>query len=202
MWIKLGILLTGFFYAGFLPHTLRKTLRHTEIDLNKWTISYLSNKRIYGRVYLRGYKWMMFAMAVSCLVFFRLLVEFYDLHARENLLNYADYTAIFLISLAFLPHNMQPISFRHLGRSLQRILHNIMALLVFITLPALIITFHIAILTELPVLAISGMVIVAAMVLITIWSVIANGLNGVSELIFINGISIWGIVVTVFTVLG
>ncbi len=201
MWIKLGILLTGFFYAGFLPHTLRKTLRHTEIDLSKWTISYLSNKRIYGRVYLSGYKWMMFAMAVSCLVFFRLLVEFYELHAHENLLNYADYTALFLVSLAFLPHNMQPISFKHLGRSLQRILHNLMALLVFIMLPIFITTFHIAILNELPVLAISGLVIVAAIVLGTIWSVIFNGLNGVSELIFINGISIWGIVVTVFTVL-
>ncbi len=77
-----------------------------------------------------------------------------------------------------------------------------MALLVFITLPTLIITFHIAILAELPFLAISGLIIIAAVVLGTIWSVIFNGLNGVSELIFINGISIWGIVVTVFTVLG
>lgn len=201
MWIKLGILLTGFFYAGFLPNTLRKTIKHTEIDLNKRTISYLSNKRIYGRVYLKGYKRIMFAMAVSSLVFFRLLIEFYDLHAREDLLSYADYTAIFLVSLAFLPHNMQPISFKHLGKSLQRVLHNLMAFLAFIMLPIFIITFHIAILTELPVLAIRGLVIVAVVVLLTLWSVIVNGLNGVSELLFINGISIWCIVVTVFTIL-
>lgn len=140
-------------------------------------------------------------MALSSLLFFRLLVEFYDLHAREDLLNYADYAAIFLVSLAFLPHNMQPISFKNLGKSLQRILHNLMALLVFIMLPALIITFHIAILEELPVLGVSGLVIVAGVVLVTLWSVIKNGLNGVSELLFINGISIWCIVVTVFTVM-
>lgn len=201
MWLKLGLLLSGFFFAGLLPYSLRQALKHVTIDLNMRTLSYLSNKRLYGTESLKAYKWMLFGMALSTLIFFRLLIEYYDLHSFENLLSYADYVALFLICLAFIPHNIQPISIHHLKKSFQRILHNMLAFLVFILLPMLIITFQLKLLPDSPLLGISGLIIICSVVLLTLWAIIVHGLNGISELILINGISIWSLYVTVITFL-
>jgi len=201
MWLKLGILVTGFCYAGLLPYSLRKTLSHTKIDLKSRTLSYLSNKHLYGRKYLMGYKWMLFAMSLLTLVFFRLLIDYYELHTNEALLSYIDYSFIFLLVLSFLPHNMQAASLKHLGRYMVRLLHNLMAVLVFLSLPALIITFQIALLDEMRLLAIIGLVLISVVVLTTLGSIVFYGVNGVTELLFINGISVWCLVVTAITLL-
>lgn len=201
MWLKLGLLLSGFFFAGLLPYSIRQALKHVKIDLNSRTLSYLSNKRLYGNDSLRAYKWMLFGMAFSTLIFFRLLIEFYDLHSFENLLSYADYLAIFLICLAFIPHNIQPISIHHLKKSLQRILHNMLSLLVFILLPMLIITFQLKLLHDAPFLGVTGLIIICSVVILTLWTIILHGPNGISELILINGISIWSLFLTVITFL-
>ena len=45
IWIKLGILIIGFIYAGFIPLTLRKVLRRLAFNLREETLSFLSDKR-------------------------------------------------------------------------------------------------------------------------------------------------------------
>lgn len=43
-YIKLGILVIGFIQAGLLSYFVQKALRHISLDLDKQTLSFLSNK--------------------------------------------------------------------------------------------------------------------------------------------------------------
>jgi hypothetical protein len=201
IWIKLGILLTGFLFAGLLPYSVKKALRHIDFDLNRQTLSFLSNRKLYGKQYQRGYSRLLFASAILIYAFFWLLSKFYDLGEYEKLMRYIDYSFAFLTLLAFVPHNIKPYSIHNFGYSLQRLTHNFLAICVFLALPGLIIVFQYQILPEIRFLGISGMAIILFVILSTLWSVIANGVNGVTEIIFINGISVWSIYVTVITFL-
>ncbi|NLA49356.1 MAG: hypothetical protein GX876_07830, partial [Bacteroidales bacterium] len=48
-------------------------------------------------------------------------------------------------------------------------------------------------------LGITGLVIIGLVLLTVLISVIRNGINGASEILFINGISIWSLFVTIVT---
>lgn len=80
-------------------------------------------------------------------------------------------------------------------------MHNILAVLVFITLPSLIITFQSTLLPEVMFLGISGMVIIGLTIIAVALSILKNGITGATELLFINGISLWTIFVTIVTFL-
>lgn len=84
---------------------------------------------------------------------------------------------------------------------MQRILHNVLAVVVFLTLPGLIITFQVIILSQFAFLGISGLLIIIITLVSMLLSILKNGLNGVTELLFINGIGIWIILATIFTFL-
>jgi hypothetical protein len=201
MWIKLGILLTGFAYAGLLPYFIQKAAKHVHLDMNVQTLSFLSNKKLYGEKYKKAYKHLLFITAILNYFFFWLLSEFYYLGAYEQYWRYVDYSFAFLTLLAFVPHNINPYSFKHLKESVQRFIHNFLAGLVFLVIPALIIQFQLVVLHEMYVQGVIGIFIVSITILLTIWSIIANGLNGVSEMIFIIGVSVWSIFTTVITML-
>lgn len=199
LWIKLGIMLTGFLYAGLLPYTLRKALHHIEIDLKHVTLSFLSNRELYGDRYLRAYKRLLFATAILNYSFFWMLSLYYDLGEYENFMRYLDYCFAVMTLLAFVPHNIQPLSFERLGKTFQRLLHNLLAILVFVMIPLLIFTFQVAIFPDNLVLAVGGMAIIGITITLTVWFIIIHYLNGIAELVFITGVSIWSIFVTLIT---
>jgi len=199
MLIKLGILLVGFTYAGVLPFAVKRSVQHINFDLKKYTLSFLSNKSLYGKNYVRGYKQLLFATAVLNYLFFWLLSLFYDLGENERFIRQIDYSFAVLALLAFVPHNIYPFKRDNLKTNLQRIVHNLLAVVVFLSLPTLVILFQTAILPELWFLGISGLVIIGGTIVVTGISVIKNGVNGVTEMLFINGVSIWSIYVTVNT---
>lgn len=199
IWIKPGILLIGFTYAGLLPYTIKKNIQHIDFDLHKYTLSFLSNKNLYGKTYVKVYKRLLFASAVLNYTFFWLLSEYYDLGENERLMQQMDYSFAFLAFLAFVPHNMYPYSRKFFASNIQRIIHNLLAIIVFITLPVLIIMFQAAILSELHFIGLTGLIIIMGVIVIVLFSVIRNGINGVAEILFINGISIWSIFITLAT---
>ena len=199
IWIKLGILLIGFIYAGLLPYTVKKNIQHIDFDLNKYTLSFLSNKNLFGKTYVKGYKRLLFATAILNYLFFWLLSEFYDLGENKRFMQQIDYSFAFLALLAFVPHNIYPYSRKNLASSIQRMLHNLLAIVVFITLSTLIIFFQVAILPDLHFIGLTGLIIIIAIILIVLFSIIRNGVNGVAEILFINGISIWSIFITIIT---
>ena len=199
MLIKLGILLVGFTYAGVLPFAVKRSVQHINFDLKKYTLSFLSNKSLYGKNYVRGYKQLLFATAVLNYLFFWLLSLFYDLGENGRFMRQIDYSFAVLALLAFVPHNIYPFKRDNLKTNLQRIVHNLLAVVVFLSLPTLVILFQAAILPELWFLGISGLVIIGGTIVVTGISVIKNGVNGVTEMLFINGVSIWSIYVTVNT---
>lgn len=198
---KLGILLIGFTQAGLLPHFVQKALKHVNLDLNNQTLSFLSNKDLYGDRLLKGYKRLLFTTAILTYGFFWFLTEFYDLEHYDKLIKYIDLGFASLALLAFVPHNIKPYSLKSLAPSLQRILHNLLSVVVFLSLPALIITFQVAIYPEAKFMVISGMIIIGLTVFSVVLSIFKNGINGATELLFINGISLWTIFVTIVTFL-
>lgn len=196
---KLGILLIGFTQASLLPYAIKKALRHVKLDLEKYTLSFLSNKSLYGDKLVKGYKWLLITTALLTYAFFWLLTEYYDLGEYDKLMQYIDLGFASLALLAFVPHNIKPYSLRSLAPSLQRVLHNLLAIVVFLSLPALIITFQAIIIPKTTFLGISGMVIIGITVLAVVLSILKNGVNGATELLFINGIGLWTIFVTIVT---
>lgn len=201
MWIKLGILLIGFVHASLLPYFIRKALTHVDLDLEKETLSFLSNKQLYGDNFVKGYKWLLFTTAILTYVYFWLLTEFYDLGEYQKLMQYIDIGFASLAALAFVPHNLSPYSFKKLKLSLQRLIHNLLAVVVFISLPMLIIIFQAVVLPENKILGIAGMVLIGVTVLSVFLFILKNGINGITELLFISGISLWTIVITIITFL-
>lgn len=199
--IKLGILLIGFVNAGLLPYSIRKALEHVNLDIKNQTLSFFSNKSLYSTRIVKGYKWLLFATAILTYTFFWLLTKYYDLGEFEKLLQYIDLGFASLVLLAFVPHNLQPYSLKRLTPSLQRLMHNLLAVVVFLSLPLLIMTFQAAILPERQFLGISGMVIIGITILFVVFSILKNGINGATEVLFINGVSLWTIYVTIITFL-
>jgi hypothetical protein len=199
MLIKLGILLVGFFYAGLLPFAVIKTLQHLDFDLEEYTLSFLSNQILYDQKYVRGYKRLLFTMAILNYLFFWLLSKFYDLGENELYMQQVTYSFAVLTLLAFIPHNGFPYSLKHPSRSLERLLHNILGIVVFIAISTLIIIFQIAILHDIFFFGVSGLVFIVFVILITAISLVKNGINGITQLLFINGVSIWTIYVTIIT---
>lgn len=199
MLIKLGILLVGFTYAGVLPYAVKRSIQHIDFDLKKYTLSFLSNKNLYGKNYVRGYKQLLFATAILNYLFFWLLSLFYDLGENERYMRQIDYSFAVLALLAFVPHNIYPFRWENLKTNLQRIIHNLLAVIVFLSLPTLVILFQTTIFPDLWFLGISGLLIIGGTIVVTGVSVIKNGVNGITEMLFINGISIWSIFVTIMT---
>lgn len=196
---KLGILLIGFAQAGLLPYAIRKALNHVEINLEKYTLSFLSNKSLYGEKLVKGYKWMLLTTALLTYAFFWMLTDYYDLSTYNRLIKYINLGFASLALLAFVPHNIEPYSLKSLAPSLQRFLYNILAAVVFLSLPALIITFQALIIPKFQFLGISGMVIIGITTLTVFLSIVKNGVNGATELLFINGVGFWTIFVTIVT---
>ncbi|HOI86860.1 MAG TPA: hypothetical protein PLV51_03265 [Lentimicrobium sp.] len=199
--IKLGILLIGFIYAGLLPYMVKRTIAHVRFDLVRQTLSFLSNRDLYGQKYVKGYKRLLFATACLTYIYFWLLSEFYDLGDNEVLMQQIDISFAILTLLAFVPHNINPYSLGNLKASVLRILHNILAVMLFLMLPALIIMFQFSVLPQMYFLGISGLIGIGAVMVVTIVSVLMNGINGVTEILFIEGISLWSLYITILTLL-
>ena len=199
IWIKLGILIIGFIYSGVLPFTVKRTLRQISFNLKEQTLSFLSNKSLYGKRFTRGYKRLLFITALLHFAFFWLLSKYYDLGDNETYMQYTTYSFALLTLLAFVPHNIHPYSFKKLSTTIQRLLHNLLGVVVFLTLPTLIIVFQAAIMESQLFLGISGLVIISCTVLVTIGSLIKTGISGITEILFINGISIWSIFTSLLT---
>lgn len=201
-WTKFGILLIGYITVGLLPDAVKKSLQHVDINISEQTLSFLSNKSLYGKEFERGYTLLLFTMAILLYAFFWLLTKYYNLGKHARLMRIITYTFASLALLAFVPHNIQPYSWHSLAPSLQRFLHNVLAVVVFLSVPTLIITFQVAILKKLPFIGITGICILGLVILIMAYLLVSNGLNGIAEIFFIDGISVWIIFVSVATVLG
>jgi hypothetical protein len=202
-WIKIGIIIIGALYVLILPYAVYKTIVRLGFDIRKYTLSYLSNSSLYDKKTVEGYTFLLLATAVLHYAFFWLLIRYYDLGEHRQILTWLDYSALFLTLLACIHHNMLPLSFKTLRKTLLRIGHNIFAVVVFLALPTLIIVFQSLIIDTHPVLGIVGFVIIGLTVLLTIASVIREkAINGIVEIIFILGISLWTIFITLATFFG
>lgn len=198
-WIKIGIIIIGSIYALLIPHVVYKTVINQNLDLHEYTLSFLSNKDLFSKKTAQGYTWLLLITALLHYIFFWLLTQYYLLGDEERLLSYINDSAVFLTMLACVRHNMLPYSFKTLRATLLRLGHNILAVVVFLTLPTLIITFQLLIVDSYKFIGIGGLIIAATIVILTLISIIKQGINGITELIFIFGISIWSIFITICT---
>jgi hypothetical protein len=144
---------------------------------------------------------MLFITAILTYIFFWLMTWFYNLGAYEKLMRNIDICFASITLLAFLPHNLRPVSLKSLAPSLQRILHNLLAVVVFIALPLLIISFQVTLMPYARFAGLSGLVVILVVLVLTLISLFKQGINGATELVLINGISIWTIYITFLTML-
>lgn len=200
MWIKISIIIIGSLYSIILPYIIRKSIDHYQLDIRTYTLSFLSNKTLYSKKCARGYTRLLILTAVLHYAFFWLLTRYYLLGDEERYLSYLDYSFLFLTLLGLLKHNILPYSFKTLRMAIQRMGHNVVAVFVFLAIPALILSFQILVLDNFPILGIGGLIIIGLVILFTLLSIIKQGINGITELIFINGLSIWTIYATLITV--
>ena len=200
-WIKIGIIIIGSAYAVLIPYIIYKAILSTNLDLHEQTLSFLSNKTIFNKKTAKGYTHLLLFTALMHYLFFGLLTEYYFLAEEERLLYYIEYSAIFITILACVRHNMLPYSFKTLRATLLRLGHNILAAVVFLYIPLLIITFQLLILDDHIFIAIGGLIIVVLIIITTLTSIIKQGINGITELVFIFGISVWSIFVALCTFL-
>ncbi|MFA5769659.1 MAG: hypothetical protein WC871_08995, partial [Bacteroidales bacterium] len=61
--------------------------------------------------------------------------------------------------------------------------------------------FQSAIIESMPFLGIAGLILIGGTLVLTAVYIIRQGVNGISEIFFINGISFWTVFVTIYTVL-
>lgn len=200
-WIKLSILIIGFSYAVILPYTIYKVMKSLEFNPRTHTLSYISIKEIYGKKYHTGYTYLLFLAAILNYAFFWLLTEIYDLYEFDDIVKYIDSSCFFLVILSFIPFNLVPYKKENIRYNLKRIFHNIFAAFVFVSLTILIIIFNLILLGRFPLLSIIGFIIIGITMILLFIDVKRNSITGFSELLFIDGLSLWSIFVTVFTVL-
>lgn len=200
-WVKLGILLIGSLFALLLPYVVYKTVNDVRLNLRKYTLSFLSNRELYGEPKAKGYTWLLLITAFLLYLYFALLTDYYLLGAEERLLTYINYSVAGLALLACVRHNMIPYSFKTFRAAIQRLGHNLFAVVVFLSLPGLIITFQSLVIGEYLFLGVGGFIIIGLTIGVTLFSVIKQGINGITEMLFINGLSFWTIFVTLVTFL-
>lgn len=200
-WIKFSLLITGFIYAGILPYTLYKSIKSLEFNPHKQTLSFMSIRDLYGEKYSKGYTKLLFLAAILNYFFFWLLIKIYDLGELEHIITQLDYVATCLIILALVPFNIEPYKKEFFKQNVKRVIHNVFAVFVFLSLAALIILFNIALYEKHKSLSIVGFVIISITAIVLFWSILKNKITGFSELTFINGLCIWSVCVTIFTVL-
>ncbi|MGE5347935.1 MAG: hypothetical protein ACM3NP_01530 [Actinomycetota bacterium] len=154
---------------------------------------------MYDPRYARAYKRLLFAAALLTYLFFWLLSRYYNLGRYEAFMQYIDYSFTLITLLAFIPHNIEPYSLKTPGPTIRRLLHNLLAVFVFLALPTLIILFQIAVMDDYRFLGITGLAIITVSLVIDILSIMRHGINGFTEILFINGISVWTIFTTIAT---
>lgn len=200
-WIKFGLALISYVTVGLLPYAVKKSLQHVQLNLHEQTLSFLSNEQLYGKAFERGYTVLLFTMAILLYAFFWLLTKYYRLGKHDRLMRRITYTFAGLALLAFVPHNVEPYSWQSFGLSLQRLLHNLLAVVVFVSVPVLIASFQLSIIKQLRFVGIAGWAILCLVLAGMLYLLLTNGLNGIAELFFINGISVWIIFVSLASLL-
>lgn len=170
-------------------------------NMSVHSLSFLSNKDLFDKKYVKAYTRLLFTIAILNYFYFWLLSKYYDLGNNEVYMRQTAYCFAFLTLMAFMPHNIHPYSFKYPARTLRRLFHNILGGLIFLMLPALIVIFQVSIIKDMFFLGLSGLIIISGTFLMTAWSLFKTGINGITEMFFINGISIWTIYVTIFTFL-
>ena len=200
-WLKTGILIIGSIYAVLLPYAIYKAVIRLRLNIREYTLSFVSNKDLYGKKTAYNYTAIILLIALLHYIFFWLLSQYYFAGSEGKLLTYLDYSVAGLTLLALFRHNIVPYSLKTLRECVLRFGHNLWAVVVFVSLPALIIVFQSLIVESHKFLGIGGFIIIGLTILAFIVSVIyERKINGVNEIIFISGISVWSIFVMLVTI--
>ncbi len=106
-----------------------------------------------------------------------------------------------LVLLAFAHHNIVPFRLKNLYMNAIRIIHNVLAVIVFISLPVLMVKFDLYLISDRTIPAVLGLALVGLTITGTIVSLIKmKKLTGVTEITFVIGICLWNILSAILVV--
>lgn len=196
------IIIISLLSSIIIPYIIYRKIKSTKFDPEKETLSYLSNKTLFGRKMSEGYTEVLFALAIFTLVFFWLLIKKLNFTADHAIWEWLIIAIFSLILLAFAHHNMVPFKRQNLYLNIIRIIHNLLAAMVFISLPVLMIRFDHYFYQAHEIVSLVGYIVVAITLIATLSAIIImRKMTGIAEMIFIIGISLWNILTGLAVVL-
>lgn len=202
MWKDILIIFVCLLSSVILPLMIYESLKKIRFNPEKETLSFLSNHKLFGKKMSDGYTEVLFVTAVLSFFFFWLLIRKLNFQNDQTIWEWIIISLGSLILLAFARHNTDPFNWRNLYQNIIRTLHNILAVIVFISLPVLIVKFDLFLLADNKITAISGLIITGLTIAGTLFSLFKlRKLTGITEISFISGICLWNIVTALFVVL-
>lgn len=202
MWIDLGIIVITLLSSLMLPYIVYDRIKTISFNPENQTLSYLGNRRLFGKKMSEGYTEVLFVIAILTLGFFWLLIHKFNFTNHNVIWEWLILAVVSIILLALVHHNMQAFSRKNFYLNLIRILHNVVAVLVFISLPVLMYKFDVFLFHTRQVVAVMGYCIISCTIVAVVASVIIKRkMTGVSELVFIAGISAWNLITGIVSLL-
>ena len=201
MWKDILILVICLLSSVILPIMIYESLRKIRFNPEKETLSFLSNHKLFGKKMSEGYTEVLFVTAILTFFFFWLLLKKLDFQSDQSIWEWIIISIGSLILLAFARHNADPFNWHNLYMNIIRTLHNILAVIVFISLPVLIVKFDLFLLKGERIAAITGLVLIGLTIAATLFTLFKmRKLTGITEISFIMGICLWNIATAVFVV--
>lgn len=199
--LKAGLFITSFLYAGLIPWFLKKTIREKQLDCHLNTISFLSNREYFDKITARKYSFHMLLLATFSMLHFWLLAKHYNLGEHDSLISVIGFCYINFLMLALLPHNKRPFELKNIGYNIVRTLHLLASVVTFLSLLATMFVFQYLVIEAHPFLGWSGMLITFGTFAGTLIAMLKRGVNVNSEVVFINGVCMWSIYTTLFSLI-
>jgi len=201
MWLDIFIVVICLLSSLIIPVIITYKIKSIRFNPENETLSFLSNKRLFGKKMSEGYTEVLFVTGILSFAFFWLLVEKLHFVDDQSIWKWMIISIGSLILLAFAHHNIIPYKWKYLYENFIRTLHNILAVVVFIALPVLIVKFDIFLFNERFAASLTGMGVIGITIIATIFTLIKKKkLTGITEITFITGICLWNIITTIFVI--
>nr|NQU89152.1 DUF998 domain-containing protein [Bacteroidota bacterium] len=194
MLINISILSISALSSIIIPFIIYHRVRDIHFDPRKETLSFMSNRSLFGKKMSEGFTEVLFVTGILTFAFFWLMIRKLGFANDHKIWEWLIISTISTILLAFAHHNIIPFRIRNIYPNIIRIIHNILAVIVFISLPILILWFDRFLLPDKKLIAIAGIFIIGATIMATVISIIVKKkLTGITEISFVIGISVWNI---------
>lgn len=191
-WIDAGILISGTL-TSVVPVIMLvdQIFKQKNFNFDKLTFSFLSNKDLFGKKTAIGFRRALIGFALFAMVYFELMTEKFGLEGYERMGRALSVFLIGLLLLAFIPHNNLPFKRKYWFHNCLRVMHNLVALVVFLALPDALFLYQFAFVDINPTLGNIGLIFGVISMLVSIVAFFRYKISGIFELMHMISMGAW-----------